>query len=88
MATFRAIIEGVEDNIRVNDGSWSDWGDAQDVIEVYGPLEDEDIDEAEAVKVINLAIETDGGSLAEDLRNIQLRVMGQNFAGSWWNRSP
>jgi hypothetical protein len=37
MATFRQIIEGVEDNNSINDAKWADWSDAQDVIEVYGP---------------------------------------------------
>ncbi|MCO5110020.1 MAG: hypothetical protein M9929_04135 [Burkholderiaceae bacterium] len=86
MATFRQIVEGIEDNNRINGASWSNWGDATDAIELYGPLEDEDVDSGEAIEVIDRAIASNGSSLADDLRRIEVRVKGQNFAGSWWNR--
>ena len=44
MATFREIVEGIEDNNSINDANWSNWADASDAIELYGPLDDEDVD--------------------------------------------
>ena len=86
MATFRQIVECVEDNNSINDGQWNDWSDANHILYTYGPLEDEDINEQRTAEVLTRAVKSNGASLADDLRQLQLEIMGQNFAGSWWNR--
>lgn len=86
MTTFKQIVEGVEENNSINDGKWSDWQSAHDIINVYGPLSDDEISEEKAMAVLNQAIQTNGQSLPDDLRALQREIWGQNFAGSWWNR--
>ena len=78
---LRQAIEGVEDNNRINDGSWSDWEDARHVAETYGVELC-----SEGAQVIERAIASNGASLAEDLPAVELAVQGQNFAGSFWDR--
>jgi hypothetical protein len=86
MTTFRGLIEGVEENNRINDGRWVEWKELAHVEGAYGDLGDEDVSREEAEGIIGRAIASDGATLANDLRVIELRVWGQNFAGSWWNR--
>lgn len=79
---LKAAIEGVEDNNKINDGSWLNWDDAQHVAETYG------IELCgEGVEVISRAIASNGESLKVDLPAVELAVWGQNFAGSFWNRA-
>lgn len=79
---LRKAVEGVEDNNDINDAQWSDWDSVRDIMCLYCDcVFDEDVE-----AVIQDAIDTNGESLAEDLKAIQLAVQGQNFAGSWWNR--
>jgi len=85
--TFREIIEAIENNNEINAGAWSDWEDIAHVEEVYGELVDPDITYIEASAIIERAIKSKGASLAKDLAEIQCRVEGQNFAGSWWCRT-
>ena len=78
---LRQAIEGVEDNNRINDASWSDWEDAQHAAETYGVELCE-----EGVQIIERAIASNGESLKIDLPAAELAVWGQNFAGSFWDR--
>jgi len=80
---LRAAIEGVEDNIRTNAASWSDWDDASHICEVYGIEDLGDLERA----ILDRAIESRGESLNTDLPMVERLVWGQNFAGSWWNRA-
>lgn len=78
---LREAIEGVEDNNRINDASWSDWTDAAHVAEVY------EVELcAEGVQIINRAIASNGESLKIDLPAAERAVWGQNFHGSFWDR--
>ena len=79
--SLRQAIEGVEDNNRINSGSWSDWEDAQHVADTYGVQLC-----GEGAQVIERAIASNGAYLAEDLPAVELAVWGQNFAGSFWSR--
>lgn len=87
MATFIELVEAVKDNNSVNDGSWKDWADLQHIEDVYGPLDDEDVTREEADRVMSSAIASNGQSLKTDLSAIELRIKGQNFAGSRWERA-
>lgn len=80
---LRAAIEGVEDNNRANDATWSDWEDASHICETYGIEGLGDLEHA----ILNRAIESRGESLEVDLPMIERIVWGQNFSGSWWNRA-
>ena len=80
---LRAAIEGVEDNNRINDASWSDWDDASHICETYGIEGLGDLEHA----ILNRAIESRGESLRVDLPMVERLVWGQNFAGSWWDRA-
>ena len=80
---LRAAIEGVEDNNRINDASWSDWDDASHICETYGIEGMGDLEHA----ILNRAIASQGESLNADLPMIERIVWGQNFSGSWWNRA-
>lgn len=78
---LRSAIEAVEDNNRINGGSWSSWDGASHVEEAYG------VDLCrEGKAVIQRAIETDGRSLLEDLPAVELAAWGQNFSGSFWSQ--
>ena len=37
--TLRTLVEAIEENNSMNDGSWSDWEDSYHVQDVYGELE-------------------------------------------------
>jgi hypothetical protein len=87
MTTFRGLVEGIEDNNEINGAAWSDWTDLSSVEEVYGDLSDEDISREQAAGVIDRAISSNGATLADDLRALQIQIFGQEFAGSWWNRA-
>lgn len=89
MATLQQLIEAVEDNNSVNAASWSDWNDAGDIIECYAiaGIADGNATEQEATALLNRAIETNGESLKQDLPAFELKTWGQNFAGSFWDRS-
>lgn len=81
-AEIKEAVEAVEDNNRSNGAQWSDWGDAGDVEDAYN-LSFNDSDR----KVIERAISTNGESLKSDLPAIERLEHGQNFAGSFWDRS-
>jgi hypothetical protein len=38
---FFELIQAVEENNRINDGSWKDWDSAQHIEEFYGKLNEE-----------------------------------------------
>lgn len=79
---LRAAIEGVEDNNRINSGSWSDWSDADHVGDTYGAELCQ-----EGAQIIERAIASNGSSLALDLPAVERAVWGQNFSGSFWDRA-
>lgn len=79
---LRQAIEAVEENNRINEGMWLEWDDAAHVAETYGI----DLDEHGA-KIVNRAIASNGESLAVDLPVVERAVCGQNFFGSFWNRT-
>ena len=81
-AALREAIEAVEENNRINDGMWIGWDDASHVAETYGIELDE-----QGAKIINRAIESNGESLTVDLPAVERAVWGQNFFGSFWNRT-
>lgn len=87
MVTLLNLVEAVQDNNRVNDGSWKDWTDLSHIEEVYGSLDDEDVTREEVDRVIAAAIASNGASLRDDLSAIERRIEGQNFAGSRWDRA-
>ena len=80
---LRAAIERIEDNIRANAASWSDWDDASHICEVY---DIEGLGDLECA-ILNRAIESRGKSLNTDLPMVERLVWGQNFAGSWWDHA-
>lgn len=79
---LRKAVEGVENNNDINNAEWSDWDWSGDIMKIYCDGETD----CDVQSVLDRAIETNGKSLAEDLKAIQLAVCGQNFSGSWWNR--
>ena len=79
---LRQAIEAVEENNRINDGMWIGWDDAAHVAETYGIELDE-----QGEKIINRAIASNGESLTVDLPAVERAVWGQNFFGSFWNRT-
>ena len=79
---LRQAIEAVEENNRINDGMWTGWDDAAHVAETYSIELDE-----QCAKIINRAIASNGESLAVDLPAVERAVWGQNFFGSFWNRT-
>ena len=79
---LRQAIEAVEENNQINDGMWIGWDDAAHVAETYGIELDE-----QGAKIINRAIESNGESLTVDLPAVERAVWGQNFFGSFWNRT-
>ena len=78
---LRNAIEGVEGNNKQNGGDWSEWDDAAHVEEVY-EVELCDVGKA----VVQRAIESDGVTLAADLRAVHITVWGVEFSGGWWCR--
>ena len=79
---LRQAIEAVEENNQINDGMWIGWDDAAHVAETYGIELDE-----QGEKIINRAIASNGESLTVDLPAVERAVWGQNFFGSFWNRT-
>ena len=79
---LRQAIEAVEENNRINEGMWLGWDDAAHVAETYGIELDE-----QGEKIINRAIASNGESLTVDLPAVERAVWGQNFFGSFWNRT-
>ena len=79
---LRQAIEAVEENNLINDGMWLGWDDAAHVAETYGIELDE-----QGEKIINRAIASNGESLTVDLPAVERAVWGQNFFGSFWNRT-
>ena len=79
---LREAIEAVEENNSINDGMWMGWDDAAHVAETYGIELDE-----QGEKIINRAIASNGESLTVDLPAVERAVWGQNFFGSFWNRT-
>jgi hypothetical protein len=91
MATLKSIIEGAEDNNSTSEGQWKDWPDEFEILNVYaadGIDDDEYATEEEIREILSRAIETNGESLERDLPAYELKVWGQNFAGSFWDRLP
>jgi len=87
MNTFKQLIECIEDNNRINDAKWNDWLGYDAVLEVYGPLRDEDIDDNDASRIITRAIASNRATLSGDLRELGIRIYGHEFAGpSFWFR--
>ena len=72
------IVIGVNENCRMNEGTWSDWKDSYDMCEVYG-IADLSSDEHE---ILNRAIKSNGMTLFDDLQVWEREAYGQNFAGS------
>jgi hypothetical protein len=87
MSTLRDLISGIEENNSINNAKWSDWEDLPHIESIYGNFSDPDITRDEANSIIANAIASDGASLVADLSAMERVVMGQNFAGSWWDRS-
>lgn len=79
---LRQAIEAIEENNSINDGMWIGWDDAAHVAETYSIELDE-----QGAKIVNRAIASNGESLAVDLPAVELAVWGQNFFGSFWNRT-
>ena len=79
---LRQAIEAVEENNLINDGMWLGWDDAAHVAETYGIELDE-----QGEKIISRAIASNGESLTVDLPAVERAVWGQNFFGSFWNRT-
>ena len=79
---LRQAIEAVEENNHINNGTWLGWDDAAHVAETYGIELDE-----QGEKIINRAIASNGESLTVDLPAVERAVWGQNFFGSFWNRT-
>jgi hypothetical protein len=86
MTTFKQLVDAIEENNRINDGKWSDWNGLFAAEEVYGEYADDDISREDAEHVVESAIASNGETLADDLRALEMKVMGQNFAGGWWDR--
>jgi hypothetical protein len=86
MITFKQLVDAIEENNRINDGKWADWSGFLAVLEVYGEYSDSEISREDAQHIIESAIASDGEALANDLRALEMKVMGQNFAGGWWDR--
>lgn len=87
MATFRQLVEAVEDNNRVNGGEWANWSGLDHTEEVYGKLDDEDITREQAIDAFDRMIASNGDDVPAVLRALELSTMGQNFSGGWWDRS-
>ena len=81
-AALREAIEAVEENNLINEGMWLGWDDAAHVAETYGIELDE-----QGEKIINRAIASNGESLTVDLPAVERAVRGQNFFGSFWDRT-
>lgn len=79
---LREAIEAVEENNRINDGTWLEWDDAAHVAETYSI----ELDKTGA-RIINHAIASNGKSLIADLPAVERAVWGQNFSGSFWGRT-
>ena len=79
---LRQAIEAVEENNLINESMWLAWDDAAHVAETYSIELDE-----QGAKIINRAIASNGESLTVDLPAVERAVWGQNFFGSFWNRT-
>jgi hypothetical protein len=86
MSTFKQLVDAIEENNRINDGKWADWSGFLAAEEVYGEYADEEVSREDAKRVIESAIASNGETLIDDLRALEMKVMGQNFAGGWWDR--
>lgn len=80
--TLRWLIEAVEDNSKIYDGSWKDWSDADHIIAVYSYdcdcdcdgwecFDDESVTAEQAREILNRAIASNGDSLREDLSALE-----------------
>jgi len=72
MEKLRYLISAVEDNNEINEASWSDWQDALDIVGRYPAPEDCESSVSDTVieSVLERAIETNGESLAGDIRGL------------------
>lgn len=93
--TLRRLIEAVEDNNRINDGAWTNWSDADAIVDIYDPagvcagnawdrFEDEDVTAEQASEILNRAIASNGASLADDLEALAVAVWGEGV-GCWYS---
>ncbi len=48
METFITIVEAVQENNEINDGSWSDWKDVYHLENIYGTIQEKNKDLAVA----------------------------------------
>jgi len=79
---LQSAVEGVEDNININDGTWSDWTDAGDIADVY-EIEDLCVTGRE---ILGRAITSNGDSLRADLYAAHEAVVGFNYHNNFFNR--
>lgn len=87
MATFKELVEAVEDNNNINNAQWSDWPSPFEIEEVYGQLDEDECDLLlKAAGMLTQAILSNGKSLHKDVLTYEKAVNGQNFAGSWAER--
>lgn len=79
MATFRNMIEGIEENNRINDGQWSDYN-ISDLFDAYASdsYSDDDISEERAKAIMKRAIDTDGFSLEDDINDLCDEIWGKD----------
>jgi hypothetical protein len=81
---LRQVIEGIEDNNKINGGGWRDW--SYDPTEAFNIYADGECDE-QSLLIVERAINSQGDSLKWDLPLVERVVYGQNFSGSFWDRS-
>ena len=84
---LRRLVEAIENNNRVNQGSWLEWGDAVQAEEAYVER-DEDFLCPVGADVVERAIRSNGATLPQDLNAVHAAVWGgYEVSGGFWGRS-
>ena len=80
---FKEAVISVKENNSINDASWKEWKDSQQIIETY-EIKNADRNTMEA---LDRAIKTNGKSIKQDARNAELESWGIILGGDnrWYN---
>lgn len=82
---LRDAVEAVEENNRINSGSWNDWENGEEILDTYELVDwSSGSYDREIVAILNRAIVTNGLSLYSDCEAAEIAEYGQAFSGSWY----
>jgi ribosomal protein L16/L10AE len=85
---FKHVLEGIEDNNNINDGSYRDWEDADHAIDTYENSSLEELDtlddeELEATRIaLDRIIETNGKERPQAIHAFNEKIFGDHLFDS------